>query len=296
MSSVYARGSKLWFRVKQGDGAWASIPSGFAVGQEREANAALREAEAKVAHEVRLGVNADGKVTVASFFTAWIERRKLTVRTWKHDETRVRLHVLPALGGKALAEVQPRHLSDLFRDLRLRGQDEDDDERPIAPKTIHNTYAAVRAMFRDAQIEGLIAQTPCILTEHQLGAKRDADPEWRNGAQFTRDEAEALISDARIPFERRMLWALMVAGGLRVGEAVGLRWRHLDREAKPLGSMFICTSYDTGTTKTGDTRKVPIHPTLAALLAQWRGYGWAAVMGHAPGQAEGHAHARAAAR
>lgn len=179
-----------------------------------------------------------------------------------------------------LADVRARHLSELFRDLRSRADDED----PIAPapKTVHNTYAAVRALFRDAQIDGLIAQTPCILTEHQLGQKRDADPEWRKGAQFTRAEAESLISDTRIPFERRVLWGLMVVGGLRIGEAAGLRWRNVDCETKPLGAMFVCASYDTGTTKTGDTRTAPIHPTLAALLAEWRGHGWEDVMGRVP--------------
>src|SRR6266511_5280827 len=32
---------------------------------------------------------------------------------------------------------------------------------------------------------------------------RDKNPAWRKGAQFTREEAEALISDERIPLDRR---------------------------------------------------------------------------------------------
>ncbi len=278
MGSVYARGSKLWFRVKNADGSWKSIPSGFAVGEEHAAKAALQAAHEQLEAESRAGVSPDGQLTVKGFADRWIEQRKRTVRTWNSDESRLRLYVFPRIGQMALNDVRAKHLSDLFRDLRSRR----DDENPVAPKTVHNTYAAVRALFRDAQIEGLISNSPCILTEHQLGPKNDADPEWRQGAQFTRAEAEALLSDPRIPFDRRVLWGLMVAGGLRVGEAAGLRWRHVDREAKPLGSMFVCTSYDTGTTKTGDTRVVPIHPTLAALLAEWRGHGWVEQMGREP--------------
>ena len=34
---------------------------------------------------------------------------------------------------------------------------------------------------------------------NQLGPLVDSDPEWRAGAVFTRDEAEQMISDHRIP-------------------------------------------------------------------------------------------------
>lgn len=276
MTSFYARGHKLWVRIKNADGTWKSVSTGFNVGEEKKAEAALKAAQETIAIEAQFGA-VGGALTVKQFSTKWIELRKRTVRSWENDESRLRLYVLPVIGDLPLADVRPRHLTDLFRDLRTRT------ENKVAPKTVHNTYAAVRALFRDANIEGLITQTPCILTEHQLGKNRDANPEWRNSALFTRTEAESLISDARVPADRRVLWGLMAAGGLRHGEAAGLRWRHVDRETKPLGSIFVCTSYDTGTTKTGDTRSVPIHPTLAALLAEWRGHGWADVMGRQPG-------------
>ncbi len=277
MTSLYVRGTKLWVRVKNADGTWKSIATGFNVGEEKQAEAALKAAQETLATEARYGVPAGGPLTVALFQTRWLELRKRTVKSWENDESRLRLYVLPVIGKMPLADVRPRHLADLFRDLRTRS------ENKLAPKTVLNTYATVRALFRDANIEGLITQTPCILTEHQLGKSRDADPEWRSGAQFTRGEAESLISDSRIPFDRRVLWGLMVAAGLRHGEAAGLRWRHVDRETKPLGTILVCTSYDTGSTKTGDTRSVPIHPTLAALLAEWRGHGWAEELGRQPG-------------
>lgn len=279
MASIYQRGSKLWLRVKATDGTWSSIASGFSVGEERKAEAALRAAEQQLENEARLGIPPGAPLTVRTYSDRWIEQRKRTVRTWKSDESRLRLYVLPVIGDLLLADVRARHLADLFRDLRTR-----DEDTEVAPKTIHNTYAAVRALFRDAVIDGLVDQSPCVLTEHQLGPKRDADPEWRKGAQFTRAEAEALISDVRIPFDRRVLWALMVGGGLRIGEAAGLRWRNVERDSKPLGRMFICTSYDTGTTKTGESRMAPIHPTVEAILAKWRGHGWADVMGRAAGE------------
>jgi hypothetical protein len=40
-------------------------------------------------------------------------------------------------------------------------------------------------------------------TSDVCSAKIDKDPTWRSGAVFTREEVEQLISDGRIPEERR---------------------------------------------------------------------------------------------
>ena len=63
--------------------------------------------------------------------------------------------------------------------------------------------------------------------------------------------------------DRRMMYALEGIGMLRHGEAAGLRWRHYEPDADPLGRLTIATSYDKGRTKTKHTRYVPVHETLA---------------------------------
>jgi hypothetical protein len=49
----------------------------------------------------------------------------------------------------------------------------------------------------------------------------------------------------------------------------------------------VAKSYSTcvgeKTTKTDAVKHVPVHPTLAAMLAEWKLGGWAAMMGRAPG-------------
>lgn len=54
-------------------------------------------------------------------------------------------------------------------------------------------------------------------------------------AVYTRDEVEMLISDERITTDRRVLYALEGLAALRHGEAAGLRWRHYDPTATPVG-------------------------------------------------------------
>src|SRR5258708_39453269 len=109
-------------------------------------------------------------------------------------------------------------------------------------------------MFRDAVVDEIIEANPCALAAGELPPKSDKDSEWRAAATYTTREVEQLISDVRIPVERRVQHALKSIAGLRHGEAAGLRWRHYDATLEPLGRLVVATSYDTGRTKTDVTR------------------------------------------
>jgi hypothetical protein len=63
---------------------------------------------------------------------------------------------------------------------------------------------------------------------------------------------------------------------LELGEAA------YDATLEPLGRLMIATSYDTGRTKTEVTRRVPVHPTLAKVLASWKLSHWERIYGRAP--------------
>src|SRR5204863_8107064 len=127
-----------------------------------------------------------------------------------------------------------------------------------------------------------VAELPAILTEYQFGDSCGKGPAWRAAARYSRDELEILISDPRLPLDRRVFCALEGIAGLRLGEAAGLRFRHYDPSLKPLGRLLIATSYDTGRTKTKQPRRMPVHPALAAILAEWKLSGWPAMMGRQP--------------
>lgn len=213
----------------------------------------------------------------------WIDERRSLDLDWQNDESRLRNHVLPIIGDMRVDEVRPRHLATLFKQIRANGK--------LAPRTIYNVYSVVSALFRDAsldeQLAGLVEQSPCTLTDRQLGPLVDKNPEWRPDAVYSRNEVERLISDSRIPFDRQVLYGLDFLAGVRHGEAAALRWRHYDPAIVPLGRLTIALSYNstknrTKRTKTGATRQVPVHPTLAAMLAQWRLSGWPDMVGRLP--------------
>ena len=177
-------------------------------------------------------------------------------------------------------EVRPKHVKDMVAKLRAAKK---------APRTVRNVYWTLKAMYRAAQIDDVASPsyTPCILTKNELGKLADAKSNWRTTAKFEREEFEWLISDARIPKDRRVMYALLGLGMLRHGEVAGLRWGNYHQpngaDIKPLGRLVIATSYDTGRTKTRVERWMPVHPVLAAMLAEWRLAGWPREFGRAPG-------------
>jgi len=276
MGCIYRRGTRLWIRFKGPDGKWTQQKTSHLVGSEPKARKLLIEVEAKIAAGAEFAAAGTGPITVALYADKWIsDRERMGLADWGGDAARLRNHVLPAIGRLRLDEVRPRHLVELVRTLRGSSK--------LAPKTIYNIYSTLKAFFRDARIADLLTgDSPTILTKYQLGENVDKDPEWRGTARYTRDELEILISDERIPIDRRVFYSLEGIGGLRLGEAAGLRFRHHDAGLSPLGGILVATSYNTGRTKTKQPRRMPVHSTLAAILAEWKLSGWAQMMGRQP--------------
>ncbi len=223
-------------------------------------------------------------IDLRSYSVRWLEERKRRVITWANDEAVLRLHVLPLLGSLPLDQIRPRHLVELFEQLREKAvarKYADGTAHKLSARSLYNVYGTVQSLFRDARIEDLLLDSPCILTKYQLGEKVDANPEWRASAIYTRAELLLLLTDARVPEDRRVLYGLEGVGGLRHGEAAGLRFRHL-LPGEPLGMLVVARSYDRSQTKTATTRYMPIHGSLARLLDPWKAEGWERMMGRAP--------------
>lgn len=271
---VVAIRGRLYLNVPDAAGVWRQRALGLDDTPENRAKGEARLAEVRAllkAHEDAVG--APGPVTVKSWGARWLDDRKRTVRDAPNDEARLRDHVYPVIGAMPLDEVRPRHLVQVVDACRAAG---------LAPRTVRNVYSVVKALFRDARIaDVLTVPDPCILTHRQVGRVKDGPRFRRAEARFTGEELAALVGDPRVPLERRVWYALLGLGMLRTGEAAGLRWEGVQR-AEPLGRLVVESSYDRGETKTGVTRWMPIHPALAAVLAEWKLGGWARTFGRPP--------------
>ncbi len=228
------------------------------------------------------GTPADAKVS--DYFEGWVDERKGTVATALDEETRLRKHVLPHLGHMRLTgpeAIQSRHIRAHVAHLK---------QSDLAPRTQLHVYNTLKMMFSRAVRDEVIDSNPCNLDKSELPKKVDKDISWRSGAVFERCEVEHLICDTHIPKHRRVLNALLFLTGARIGEIIALRWSDLHAR-QPLDMLLIARSYDTkrrrlGSTKTRTAREVPVHPTLAAMLIEWRDTGWRRMFGRDPNSAD----------
>lgn len=300
VGSIRARHRKLWIRYKDADGERQERPTPFLVNRDETlAQQLLDDTEANVADQVRAKARAGGgPLTLRAYGRAWSERRIVKSQTGdRHASAKdekaalenyvygMRLDDGVPLGDLLVKDVRTPHIRQLVEKLEQR------DSRKggkLSPRTVCNAHGVLHTLFEHARADQLVMSNPCDLPVGVLPERDDKDPAWRSTAIFSRAEVETLISDPVIPLDRRAMNGVLFIAGTRWGEMAAFQWRDYDPAMKPLGRLDLNKSYSqrlkrVKSTKTGKQRLIPVHPTLAKLLAEWKLSGWPAMFGRAPG-------------
>lgn len=229
----------------------------------------------------------ESELTVREYLERWIAHRHADGVHGAADEARfLERFAIPALGAMELRAVERRHIKELVATIKFAKNLRTG--APLSPRSVLHAYRALATAFADATLDGLIPASPCTLRTRrgELPKKLDRDVDWRSSAVYTREEAERLISDDRIDLDRRVLYALLLLSGGRSNEVAALRWRDYDQSAVPLHRITIAAQTASATTrretKTSRVKLVPVHPVLAAILAEWRMSGFELLFGRAP--------------
>ena len=267
MASLYLRGAVWWIKFRSPSGELRRESLGT-----KDRKTAL-EFQRRI-EQVEAEVRAKG-MTFRKYAEAWLDDREaLGVQDASNERQRLRDHVYPHFGDMALNGIEASDLKRWAVSLRK------DRSKNLAPKTIRNIYGVIRSVMRSATVDGLVTFDPCILTAAELGKNKDKDPYWRHKAFFNKGEVLALIASPELPEAHRVANALAALAGLRQGEVCALRWSDIESR-QPLPALVISRSHQ-GTTKTEQTRQVPMHPVLGEVLAHWAVYGWRELVGRRP--------------
>lgn len=243
-----------------------------------------QQRELHLALEHRVGgcrCRGDGKesgpdprtMTVNDAVEAWIaQREKEKVASVEGDAQRLRDQVLPAFGKELVVEWRPKMTHRLVKHLLTLPSQRGG---TLASRTVRKTYFSLKQVFQALVLDEVLPGNPMVVASGVLPPVEDKVPGWRRTAVFNADEVERLISDERIAPHRRVAYAIEFLTGLRTGQVSALRWGDYEGDVEPLGRITSSFSWDSKAkvlkaTKTKVTHEVPVHPTLAKVLAGWK--------------------------
>ncbi|MEX1907171.1 site-specific integrase [Janibacter sp. Y6] len=168
-----------------------------------------------------------GKVRFDDYAAQWLAAQTFEEGTVEMVELRFRLHVMPHLGSRNLADIQPSTIQGWLRTLTgLLGNYQ---------KVM---YANVSSVFTAAVDDGLIPKNPCKAPSVR---RPKSDP--RKLKPWTREQAMAVRD--QLPDQFKLVVDLGIGLGLRQGEIFGLSLDDIDlntgeieikRQEKLLGS------------------------------------------------------------
>lgn len=195
----------------------------------------------------------DERQTVGRFLKGWVADKKTSARpgTVRGYESKIRVHILPALGTIALAKLTPQRLQSFFSERLVSG---------LAPQTVHHLRAILRAALGDAAKWGLVVRNAADLVD----PPRVPHEEFRPLAPA---EAQALLEAVK-GNRLEALYSVALALGLRQGEALGLRWQDCDLEVGTLrvsqSLQRIDKAFQFVEPKTARSRRTLALPAIAA--------------------------------
>lgn len=249
---IYPRRTKKWglvhvimWRERQGDGTWKQMAETIHTRLRKEAQKQLDER----LEAVNSGkIVATGGMTFQQFVTDhWKPHSEDTMKlsTRKSHDSNINHHLLPALGGLRLSEIQPPRLARLLKEERDAG---------MSNKTRLNLYLLLGAMFAYAIDQRLLKVSPLSPADRPR-----VEPEEK--PTLALPQIEAVIT--AVPPQFRPLFIVLALTGLRIGEVLGLKWADVDFER---GSLHIRRSIWMGKEQSPKSKRSIREKPLGGIL------------------------------
>lgn len=235
---------------------------------ERKKDADKRETELK---KQKTGgvVRAPSKKPLGKYLDNYLDtvkKNQIRARTFEDYKGVLRRYVLdppegaPNIGRVRMDRLTPEHIQALYGHLQ--------EEEGLSPRTIRSLHAVIRQGLGYANRTGAAARNVADLVELPQMERRKVEA-------MTGEEAARFLEAAR---EDRYhpLWAVLLTGGLRPGEALALKWDDVDLEAGKIHVQRSLTrrgveGWKLVEPKTNRGRRVVVLPGVTVgALREWK--------------------------
>ncbi|HXR61447.1 MAG TPA: site-specific integrase [Solirubrobacterales bacterium] len=240
--------------------------------QHKESFRTIAEAREAKSNRIAVEKRPRSRIRFGEYFDGWIvsyagrTSRGFSETTRPEYRRPIETEAIPAWGTWKLVEIEPADVRELFARMREAGR---------STAAIKKLRAALSAMFATAVDDNLIRLNP--VTGVRIPAALEAEPEDEEKAKaLTRVELRTLI--ASIPTDWRLFFEFLTHTGLRISEAVGLRWEDLDLGERP--QVRVREQVYEGKRKklksSNGRRDLPLSPAMTRRLLEQRpdSYRW----------------------
>jgi integrase len=193
--------------------------------------AAARAFQAEIRADIGRGeYRSESRVTFAEYAPQWIESYTGRTRRGVGEATRANYRralgvdadgeltgdgAIAFFGRRLLAEIQPRDLKRFASDVASRG---------VSHDTVRLALAPVKALLATAHEEGVIRSNPSAGLRNVIPVTARTDEEKVRA--LTEEELGGVLGE--IPLRWRLFFEFLAESGLRIGEAVEVRFSDLD--------------------------------------------------------------------
>jgi integrase len=189
---------------------------------------------------------------------------RLRPSTLEQYRTRLRVRINPAIGDLPLTSITREAvrsaLAHMVRIGNLRSP-----ERSVARATIREALTTLSTILSTAAEDRLITANPCAGMRRQIGNTGAQDA--HEVEVFTRDELARLLAVAERDFPEWHAFILCLARtGLRLGEAVALRWNDVDFQERVILVRRSQRKGRVSEPKSGKGRRVDMSSQLTTVL------------------------------
>lgn len=163
----------------------------------------------------------DYRTTVDAWYKTWIHSRmqEKSYNTVRNDKERYIANIQPVIGCMKVADVKVIHIKSILAMMVEDG---------YSTTTIEQTLSTASCLFFDAVENDLIRKSPV--------SKKIIIPEGKKSKEieyFTVDEMRHFLAVAK-DYANYHIFALILFTGLRISEAVGLKWKNVDLEKREI--------------------------------------------------------------
>jgi integrase len=252
------------------------------VGTRAAAEQVKRTLEAKLALGDLSFLQTEQPETFAKYVELW-EKQYVDIKpsTAARYKGLLKLHILPFFGTKPLAGITRDDVKRFFSELAVKQvqpksknlEKIDPERKTLAANSLQNALICLRVIFQSAVEDGLIAQNPAS----KVGRFLPKDTEKFEAVFLSHDELERFLGSVKaLSPEHHLLFLAFARTGLRLGEALALRWGDIqfgEGAADPNRFLWIRRNYTAGrfvTPKSGKARRVDMSQQLRTELLRLR--------------------------